>query len=209
MVRPTSLPNFLLRLFCLYCVVYLCLRRRVYDFFAVGAFGLRRGCIRRAYVTRRFAPPAAAPPMPRTKCGSATPTRGSRSRGTTPQLFQAVADAPPSYGKSRLLVETPAPRSLGLPIMPRVIAVNCERATVSFSGICGGDGSLFEESYCDLARGDGQSRVIPQMANQSSTRYTARCQGTGTPFSERSSMHFSFFCSMPFRLFLWPSITSL
>ena len=76
-----------------------------------------------------------------------------RESWNDPQLFQAVGDAPPSYGKSRLLVETPAPRSLGLPIMPRVISVNCEHATVSFSGISGVDGSLFEGSYRDLARG--------------------------------------------------------
>ena len=124
-----------------------------------------------------------------------------RESWNDPQLFQAVGDAPPSYGKSRLLVETPAPRSLGLPIMPRIISVNCEHATVSFSGISGVDGSLFEGSYRDLARGGGQSRVTPQMAKLSSTRCTDRCQGTGTRSLGRSSIPFLFFAARHSALF--------
>jgi hypothetical protein len=124
-----------------------------------------------------------------------------RESWNDPQLFQAVADASPSFAKSRLLVETPAPRSLGLPILPRIVSVNCEHATVTFSGICGGDGSLFEGSYRDLARGGGPSRVTPQIATQSSTPCMGLYQDTGTPFLELNYMRFSFFCSMPSRLF--------
>jgi hypothetical protein len=73
--------------------------------------------------------------------------------GTILLFFSAVNAAPPSLAKSRLLVETPAPRNLGLPVLHRVVAVNCRHETVTFTGISGVDGSLFEGSLRDLARG--------------------------------------------------------